>query len=110
MASSALDVRTEPDGSVVIGLHGMLGQDQAVALRQTLVHTVRKVRPLRLVVDLADVSGLDPINAGTLSALCHLGDDHHVIVWLDNASTAIAEQLTASGIPAERLRRPTTFG
>ncbi|GAB1640596.1 hypothetical protein KRMM14A1259_10190 [Krasilnikovia sp. MM14-A1259] len=99
-----LDVETGPDGSLIVRPHGLLGPDRAVELRQLLVHSVRKVRPLRLVLDLADVSGLDPINVGTLSAVCGLGDDHQVIVFLDRASPGMADALTAAGVPRQRLR------
>jgi anti-anti-sigma regulatory factor len=110
MRGTALDVRTSADGSVVVRPHGMVGLDAAVELRQVLVHTVRKVRPLRLVLDLADVSGIDPINLGTLAAACGLGDDHHVIVFLDNSSETIAAQLTAAGVPRQRMRHRPTVG
>jgi anti-anti-sigma regulatory factor len=104
MRGTALDVRTSADGSVVVRPHGMVGLDAAVELRQVLVHTVRKVRPLRLVLDLADVSGIDPINLGTLAAACGLGDDHQVIVFLDNSSETIAAQLNPAGVPRQRMR------
>jgi anti-anti-sigma regulatory factor len=110
MRTSALDVRTTADGSVVVSPHGMVGPDNAVELRRLLVHTVRRLRPLRLVFDLADVSGLDPINVGTLAAACDLGDDCHVSVFLDNSSDLIAEQLTAAGVPRQRLRHTTGRG
>ena len=110
MRSAALDVRTRSDGSVVVRPHGMVGLDAAVELRQILVRTIRKVRPLRLVLDLADVSGMDPINLGTLAAVCGLGDDHQVIVFIDNASDIIATQLAAAGVPQQRLRRSGPLG
>jgi hypothetical protein len=47
---------------------------------------VRRVRPLRLILDLGDVSEVDPINLGTLAALCDLADDHQVVVFMDNSS------------------------
>jgi hypothetical protein len=77
-------------------------------LRRVLVHTVRRLRPLRLVLDLADVPEIDAINVGTLSAVCGLGDDHHVLVFLDNSTAGIAERLAAAGVPAPRLRRTAT--
>ena len=52
MRGSVLEVRTTADGSVVIAPHGAVGLDKAVELRQVLVHTVRRVRPLRLILDL----------------------------------------------------------
>jgi anti-anti-sigma regulatory factor len=69
-----------------------------------LVHTIRHDRPLRLILDLERVSDLDPINLGTLAALCDLADDHKVVVFLDNSSTLVAERLRAAGVPAQRLR------
>ena len=104
MRGSRLEVRTKGDGSVVMRPHGSIGADDAVELRQLLVRTVRKVRPLRLVVDLADVSAVDPINLGTLAAACTLGDDHQVAVFVDNPPVGIAADLLAAGVPRQRLR------
>ncbi len=104
MTDALVDVETAPDGSLIIQPHGVLDADDAVELRRTLVHTIRRIRPLRLIFDLHDVHHLDPINVGTLVAACHLGDDHHVAVFLDHSSAAIAGQLTAAGVPRHRLR------
>jgi len=108
MADSSVEVRTGVDGSIVIQPHGVLDYDGAVHFRQVLVHAVRKVRPMRLILDLSDVSDVDPINVGTLAALCDLADDHHVFVFLDNSSALLTTQLQAAGVPAQRLRRRTT--
>jgi anti-anti-sigma regulatory factor len=105
MYGSVLEVRTNADGSVVITAHGVLGLDSAVELRQVLVHTVRRVRPLRLIVDLRDVPELDPVNLGSVAAACGLGDDHQVAVFVHNPSVLLAEQLTAAGVPQQRLRQ-----
>jgi anti-anti-sigma regulatory factor len=105
MRGSALEVRTTADGSVVIAPHGEVGLDRAVELRQVLVHTVRRVRPLRLILDLADVPALDPINVGTVAAACGLGDDHQVAVFVHNPCSLLAEQLTAAGVPRQRMRQ-----
>jgi anti-anti-sigma factor len=99
-----VDVRTDSDGSVVVQPHGLMDDACAIHFRQILVHAVRRVRPLRLILDLGDVSTLDAINVGTLAALCDLADDHHVIVFMDNSSAAIAHQLQAAGVPPQRLR------
>ncbi|GIF26995.1 hypothetical protein Ate02nite_97250 [Paractinoplanes tereljensis] len=84
----------------------VLDAECAVQFRQTLVHAVRKLRPLRLIVDLAEVPTVDPINLGTLAALCDLADDHRVVVFLQNASAEIADDLRAAGVPSQRLRKP----
>jgi hypothetical protein len=104
MRGSALEVRTSADGSVVIAPHGETGLDTAVELRQVLVHTVRKVRPLRLIPDLADVPALDPINLGTVTAARGLGDDHQVAVFVHNPCSLRVEQLMPA-VPHQRLRQ-----
>ena len=104
MSGATVDVDTTADGTIVIHPRGVLDADDAVELRRTIVHAVRRTRPLRLVVDLRDLQDLDGINLGTLAAACHLGDDHHVAVFLDNSSRAIADRLTAAGVPSHRLR------
>ncbi|WP_130511933.1 STAS domain-containing protein [Krasilnikovia cinnamomea] len=105
MDVSTLEVRTEPDGTVVIRPRGVVGEADVVHLQQVLVRTVRKVRPSRLVLDLTDVFRLDPIAAGTMSAVCGLGDDHGVAVFVHNPSEHIADQLSTAGVPVQRLRR-----
>jgi anti-anti-sigma regulatory factor len=82
---------------------GVLGDEDAVELRHSVVHVVRHLRPFRLVVDLRDVSEIGPINLGTLSAACHLGDDHQVAVFVDNSSPLLADQLAAAGVARHRL-------
>jgi anti-anti-sigma regulatory factor len=104
MPSSVLDTRTSADGSVVVRPHGVVDADGAVELQQLLVHTVRRVRPLRLILDLTDVIDMDPINLGTLAAACQLGDDYQVIIFVDNPGAVIAAQLAAAGVPCQRLR------
>jgi anti-anti-sigma factor len=106
-ADTSLDVWTGADGSLVVQPHGVIDGDRAALFRQVLVHAVRKVRPLRLILDLGDVSAVDSINLGTLVALCDLGDDLHVTVYLDNSSAALAAELTDAGVPRQRLRTRT---
>jgi hypothetical protein len=69
-----------------------------------LVHTLRRIRPFRFVLDLGDVSAVDPISLGALAATCGLGDEHRVAVFVDNSPTVIAEQLAAAGVPQQRFR------
>jgi len=104
MTGAAVDIGTSPDGTIVIQPHGTLGIAEAIELRGALVRAIRHDRPLRLILELADVHDLDAINLGTLAAACHLGDDHQVAVFLDHATPGIAEDLTAAGVPTHRLR------
>jgi anti-anti-sigma regulatory factor len=104
MTVTTVDIGTSPDGTLVIRPHGGLVDTDAVELQRTLVHAIRHTRPLRLVLELGEVDDLDPINLGTLAAACHLGDDHHVAVFLDHPRQTIADRLTSAGVPSHRLR------
>ncbi|GGM21257.1 STAS domain-containing protein [Dactylosporangium sucinum] len=104
MRAQSLDVRTTPDGSVIIHPWGIVGEDRAAELRQLILRTVRHVRPLRLVFDLTDVGAIDPINVGTLAAACTLGDDHEVPVFVDNPQPDLADLLCSAGVPPQKLR------
>ncbi|WBB67893.1 STAS domain-containing protein [Micromonospora sp. WMMD812] len=104
MSDPSLTLRTSDDGTVVLRPCGEVGVDAAVELRQVLVHVVRRVRPCRLVVDLADVTALDDINVGTLAAIVPVADEHGVAVFLDNSSAGVADLLCACGVPQQRLR------
>lgn len=102
---AVVDVTIAADGTLVVTPHGDIGADDAVELRQVLVHAVRKTRPLRLDVELADVGVIDSINIGTLAAVCALADVHHVAVFYTNPSRPIESMLTAAGVPSHRIRR-----
>jgi anti-anti-sigma factor len=104
MTAVTVDVNTSRDGTVVIHLCGALDATDAVGLRRTLVHTIQHTRPLRLVIDLADVHTIDPINLGTVVAAFGLGADHQVAVFLDHPSADLAGLLTAAGVPRHLLR------
>lgn len=104
MPNNSVDVRTGVDGTLVVQPHGVMDDNSAEQFRQVLIHAVRKVRPLRLVLDLGDVSDVDPINSGTLAALCDMADDHQVTVFVDNSSALVADRLRTAGVPAQRMR------
>ena len=59
-----------------------------------------------LILDLSDVTSIDPINLGTVVALCDLADDQHVIVFIDNACVGTPDELRAAGVPPQRLPGP----
>lgn len=104
MREPGLEVHTGPDGCVTLRPHGTLDVDDAVELQQAIVHTVRRVRPFRMVLDLGAVPALDPVNLGTLAATCALADYYSVLLFLDNPTPRITEQLLAAGVPRQRLR------
>ena len=104
MRSEVLEVWTTEDGNVVVCPHGVFDPDGSGEVRHVLVHTMRRVRPPLLILDLSDVPVLDSIDVGTVAAACELGDDHEVAVFVHNPSARLAEQLTAAGVPRQRVR------
>lgn len=104
MATGRVDVTSQPDGGVVIRPHGHVNADVTVELRHALVEAIRHTRPARLILDLADVEDLDPLNLGVLAAACLLGDDQRVAVFVDHCSTVLADELIAAGVSRLRLR------
>ncbi|GLW29191.1 hypothetical protein Areg01_21310 [Actinoplanes regularis] len=108
MRTPAFEVRTERDGTVIIRPHGDIETNHAMQLRQLLVHTVRKIRPPRIVLDLTAVCRLDALNVGTVAAAYALGEDHQVTVYVHNPASHIAARLFAAGIPLPQLRQPGT--
>jgi anti-anti-sigma regulatory factor len=109
MLGSVLEIRTADDGTVVLHPHGVTGADRADEFRQALVRLLRRVRPLRLIVDLSDVPELDAIDLGSVAAACDLGDDHQVQVFVRSPSGAVTERLTAAGVPRQRVNPCVTF-
>ncbi len=106
MSNFSIEVRTEADGSIVVRPDGALDSECAVEFRQVLVHAVRRLRPLRLILDLSGVTAVDPINLGTVAALCDLADDHQVVVFIEGPTAGTAAELRAAGVPSLRFRQP----
>jgi len=104
MAAGRVDVTSQPDGGVVIRPHGHVNADVTAELRHALVEAIRHTRPASLILDLADVEELDPLNLGVLAAACLLGDDQRVAVFVDHCSTVLADELIAAGVSRLRLR------
>jgi anti-anti-sigma regulatory factor len=110
MTGTPLEVGTGHDGTLTIQPHGHLTLTDSAALRHLLVRAIRHDRPRRLSLDLGDVGDLDPISLGTIAAACHLGEDSHIPVFLDNASTAVAAKLAGAGVPPDRIRHTSASG
>jgi anti-anti-sigma regulatory factor len=105
MAASTLEVITVPDGTLVLHPHALLADDDASQLRHALIHAIRRVRPLRLVLDLGDVLDLGPLSLGALAAACHVGDARHVMILFDNCTPEVAALLMSAGVSRHRIGR-----
>jgi anti-anti-sigma factor len=110
VSDALVDMQTTADGCVVVQPHGVVGAECAVELQQLLVHAVRRLRPPRLILNLADVRHLDSINVGTVVAICELAADHQVAIFVDDSAPTIASQLRDAGVHPRHLRpRPIPF-
>jgi anti-anti-sigma regulatory factor len=104
MANTSVELRTDPDGTLVVRPLGAVDDDCGRLFRQMLIHAVRRVRPLSLLVDLRAVPVVDQLHVGTLAALCELADDQHVRVVVAVGDPALAIQLRAAGVPGQCVR------
>ncbi len=104
MANTSVELHTDPDGTLVVRPIGAVDDDCAAVFRQMLIHAVRRLRPLNLLVDLRDVTFVDPLHLGTLAALCELADDQHVRVVIAVSDPALAIALRTAGVPGQCVR------
>jgi len=104
MANTSVELRTEQDGTLVVRPLGAVDDECGRLFRQTLIHAVRRVRPLNLLVDLRDVPFVDPLHLGTLAVLCELADEQHVRVVVAVHDSALVIQLRAAGVPGQCIR------
>jgi anti-anti-sigma regulatory factor len=104
MANTSVLVRTDQDGTLVVRPLGAVDESCAPAFRQTLIHAVRRVRPVDLRVDLGGVPFVDPLHFGTLAALCELAADLHIRVVVAVSDPALVLGLRAAGVPGQCIR------
>ncbi|MDR7278051.1 STAS domain-containing protein [Catenuloplanes atrovinosus] len=101
---SLVDIERGDDGTLVVVPHGTVGAEHAGPLRRILVQAFRRERPSLVILDLADVAAVDPINLGTLIAAGEIAADQRVPIYYDNPPPILAGQLAAAGIPHQHVR------
>lgn len=99
-------VRPATGGTIRIQLAGVIDSGIATRLRNTLVRVLLRARPDRLVLDLAGLTELDAICAGTIVAACQIAGDYGIEVVMGSGSPEIAGRLRDAGLPATVLSAP----
>jgi anti-anti-sigma factor len=96
-----------PEPTLVVRATGAI--DQATTdQRRTLVQTIMRERTRRLVVDLDDVTTMDPQTIGVLRAAAATAEDMNHAIVFHTSGSPMAEQLRRrhSGRPRRKLNRP----
>ncbi len=88
---------TDPD-TVVVSLHGAVGEHDGTQLRRVLVQAIVHTRPHRIVVDLTHATALDPTSLGALLAARDSAPDLHITLAVAHPSPALAAQLHDCGL------------
>jgi anti-anti-sigma regulatory factor len=84
--------------TVVIVLRGHVDETGTTHLRQLLVEAMLHRRPRRIVVDLAQATGLDPTAVGALIAAHDAAPDVQVAFDLRRPSPGLAAELAGHGL------------
>jgi anti-anti-sigma factor len=92
-----------PEPTVVVRAIGAIDQDTTDQLRRTLVQTIMRERTRRLVVDLDDVTTVDPQTIGVLRAAAATAQDVNRIIVFHTSGSPMAEQLRREGILDNRV-------
>ena len=92
-----------PEPIVVIRATGCIDQVTTDQLRRTLVHTIMRERAHRLVVDLDDVTAVDPQTIGVLRAAVAMAQDVNRAIVFHTSGSPVAERLSREGIRDNRV-------
>jgi anti-anti-sigma factor len=92
-----------PEPTIVVRAIGAIDQDTTDRLRRTLVQTIMRERTRRLVVDLDDVTTVDPQTIGVLRAAAATAQDVNRIIVFHTSGSPMAEQLRREGILDDRV-------
>jgi anti-anti-sigma regulatory factor len=84
--------------TVVIVLRGHVDETGTIHLRQLLVDAMMHRRPRRIVVDLAQTTGLDPTAVGALIAAHDAAPDVQVSFDLRRPRPGLAAELAGHGL------------
>jgi anti-sigma B factor antagonist len=97
MVEAVLTTRRQADGSIVIDVRGTLDAATVGALRETLIGTLRRERPVTMIVDLTYVTFMDSHGIGTLVAGRAAARAVGTRFALRNPSEYVHRQLTVTG-------------
>ena len=93
-----MTTRRQADGAIVVDVRGSLDAATVGALRETLLGTVQRERPVTLIVDLTFVTFMDSQGIGTLVTGHHAARETGTRFVLRNPSEFVHRQLRVTGL------------
>ena len=98
MGEAVMTTRRQADGAIVLDVRGSLDAATVGALRETLLGTVHRERPMTLVVDLTYVTFMDSQGIGTLVTGYNAAKEVGTRFVLRNPSDFVHRQLRVTGL------------
>ena len=98
MGEAVMTTRRQADGAMVVDVRGSLDAATVDVLRETLVGTVQRERPVTLIVDLTFVVFMDSAGIGTLVTGFHAAREVGTRFLLRNPSEFVHRQLRVTGL------------
>jgi anti-sigma B factor antagonist len=98
MGEAVMTTRRQADGAIVVDVRGSLDAATVGALRETLLGTVHRERPMTLVVDLTYVTFMDSQGIGTLVTGYNAAKEVGTRFVLRNPSDFVHRQLRVTGL------------
>lgn len=98
MGPAVINTSQTVDGSVRVEVRGEIDLQNSNRLRETIVHSVTRLRPALIVVDLLHVTFIDSIGVGALAAGFNAARRLGVSFTLRNPRGLVAQQLRQTGL------------
>ncbi|MBU2669247.1 STAS domain-containing protein [Actinoplanes bogorensis] len=98
MGEAVMTTRRQADGAIVVDVRGSLDAATVGALRETLLGTIHRERPLTLIVDLTYVVFMDSQGIGTLVTGYNSAREVGTRFILRNPSEFVHRQLRVTGL------------
>ena len=100
MGEAVMTTRRQADGAIIVDVRGTLDAATVDALREALVSTVQRQRPVTLIVDLTYVTFMDSQGIGTLVTGYNAARETGTRFVLRNPSEFVYSQLRITGLAA----------
>jgi anti-anti-sigma factor len=98
MGEAVLTTRRQADGAIVVDIRGSLDTATVDTLRETLVGTIQRERPVTLIVDLTFVVFMDSAGIGALVTGFHVAREVGTRFLLRHPSEFVHRQLRVTGL------------
>jgi len=98
MGEAVLTTRRQADGAIVVDVRGSLDAATVDAVRESLLGTLQRERPITLIVDLTFVVFMDSMGIGALVKGYHAAREVGTRFVLRNPSEFVHRQLRVTGL------------